>query len=96
MKRSMLLIAMSILLVLSFGCATKDYVKQQIEPLMDRISKLEAMNQETMKTAKECCEKAEAAASKLEGAAERAETAAKQAEVAAEKAKKSFEMQLKK
>jgi hypothetical protein len=36
------LLLMSLLLLFSFGCATKDYVRQQIEPLVERISKLEA------------------------------------------------------
>jgi hypothetical protein len=84
------------LLVMTSGCATKDYVKQQIEPLLDRISKSEAMAQdakntaeEAKKTAKECCEKAE-------GAANRAEAAARKAEMAAEKSTKSFELQQRK
>ena len=30
------------LLLFSFGCATKEYVKEQVDPLADRINKLEA------------------------------------------------------
>jgi DNA repair exonuclease SbcCD ATPase subunit len=41
MKKVVLLV-ISFLLLLSFGCATQEYVKQQIDPLIDRISKLEA------------------------------------------------------
>ena len=90
MKKSLsLLVTTGFLLVISSGCATKDYVKQQIEPLLDRISKAEAMAQDAKKTAEECCEKSE-------GAANRAEEAAKKAEAAAEKAKKSFELQQRK
>ncbi len=90
MKRSLsLLVTMGFLLVISSGCATRDYVRQQIEPLLDRVSKAEAMAQEAKKTAEECCEKSE-------GAANRAEEAAKKAEAAAEKAKKSFELQQRK
>ncbi len=83
MKKSLsLLLTMFFLFVLSSGCATRDYVKQQVEPMLDRISKLEAQS-------KECCEKAE-------GAAKRAEAAAKKAETAAEKSSKSFELQQRK
>ena len=41
MKKVVLLV-LSLSLLFSFGCATKDYVKQQIDPLIDRISRLEA------------------------------------------------------
>ena len=63
--------------MLSLGCATKDYVRQQIDPLVDRISKIEAMD---------CCNKAEAAARRAEAAAERSENAAM-------KCGKAFELQ---
>lgn len=104
MKRSLLfLVTIGFLLVLSSGCATKDYVKQQMEPLLDRTSKTEATAQDAKKTAEdakriaeeakrtaeECCEKAESAAN-------RAEAAARKAEMAAEKSTKSFELQQRK
>jgi outer membrane murein-binding lipoprotein Lpp len=41
-KRVTLLFVLSFLLLVQFGCATKEYVKQQIDPLIDRISRLEA------------------------------------------------------
>jgi len=96
MRKSLaLLVSLSILLVFSYGCATKDYVKQQIDPLVDRISKLEA----GMQSLKDCCTKADAAAARAEAAAKAAEAAAKAAEAAAkksqvgaEKATKSFEL----
>lgn len=90
---------------MSYGCAPKDYVRQQVEPLENRISKLEAAQKncasqadvdqakrdaaEALKTVKDCCNKGEAAA-------ERAEAAAKKAEAAAKKAEKAFELQQKK
>ena len=82
MRKSLaLLLTLSVLLVFSYGCASKDYVKQQMDPLVDRISKLEA----TAQSLKDCCAKADAAAAK-------AEAAAKKAQVGAEKATKSFEL----
>ncbi|HMK49039.1 MAG TPA: hypothetical protein VK435_03215 [Thermodesulfovibrionales bacterium] len=65
MKRTVPLIGL-LLMTLSIGCASRDYVQQQIEPLVDRISKLEA---------KECCERAEKAAQRAEKAAKRSEKA---------------------
>jgi hypothetical protein len=56
------LLAISLSMLLSFGCASRDYVRQQIEPLVDRISKLEAEN---------CCKKAEEAARRCERAAKK-------------------------
>lgn len=94
-KSFAMLLALSILSVFSYGCATKDYVKQQIDPLVDRISKLET----SVQGLKECCAKADAAAAKAEAAAKAAEAsakaaeaAAKKAQVGAEKATKSFEL----
>jgi hypothetical protein len=84
-KVILLLGAFTILLFFSYGCATKDYVKQQVDPLVDRISKLEAASQGM----KECCENANAAAA-------RAESAAKRAQAAAEKSTKAFELQQRK
>jgi len=43
MKKSLLLLlCLCVMFVMASGCATKEYVKQQIDPLVDRISKLEA------------------------------------------------------
>ena len=70
MKRSFaLMILTGLLMVFSSGCTNKDYVRQQIEPLVD-ISKLEAAQ-----SAPDCCTKAEAAAERAEKAAKRAEKA---------------------
>ncbi|MDI6800488.1 MAG: hypothetical protein QMD01_00305, partial [Thermodesulfovibrionales bacterium] len=41
MKKTVMF-ALALLFIFSFGCATQDYVKQQVDPLVDRISKLEA------------------------------------------------------
>ncbi len=93
MKKSLYLLAtLVILTVSSYGCASKEYVKQQIEPLVDRISKLEA----DMQSLKDCCGKADAAAERAEAAAKEAQAAAKKAEAAADKSSKSFELQQKK
>jgi uncharacterized protein HemX len=93
MKRCISLFSMlAIVIVLSYGCASKEYVKQQVDPLVDRISKLEA----TTQALKECCGKADAAAQRADAAAQRAEAAAKKAEAAADKSTKSFELQQKK
>ena len=40
--RKLLLSAVVLLFLFSMGCASKDYVRQQMDPLVDRISKLEA------------------------------------------------------
>jgi cell fate (sporulation/competence/biofilm development) regulator YmcA (YheA/YmcA/DUF963 family) len=42
---------------LSAGCASREYVQQQLDPLAERISRLEE---------RDCCEKAEAAARRAE------------------------------
>ncbi len=39
MRRTLVLAFVTVLI--AFGCASQDYVKQQINPLVDRISKLE-------------------------------------------------------
>ena len=93
--KKILLLATAALFLLSFGCATRDYSTQQVEPLVDRVSKLEQEHQTLMKKVQECCDK-EVQTKKLEEAADRTEAAAKKSEAAAEKSKKSFEMQLKK
>jgi hypothetical protein len=108
-KVFLLALVLVILFLFSTGCATRDYVRQQMEPLVERISKLETqcssrgpsqgaveaekLAQEAMKTAKDCCGKGEAAAERAEAAAERAEAAAKKAAAAAETSKKAFELQ---
>jgi hypothetical protein len=70
-KRSLaLMILTGLLLVFSSGCTNKDYVRQQIEPLVDRINKLEAAQ-----STPDCCKKAEAAAERAEKAANKAEKA---------------------
>jgi outer membrane murein-binding lipoprotein Lpp len=65
MKRA-ILPAFLLMSLLVAGCATRDYVKQQMEPLVARISKLEAEN---------CCKKAEQASKRCERAAKRCEKA---------------------
>ena len=84
MRKGGTLIILSLFLTVSLGCATRDYVRQQIDPLVDRISKLEAMD---------CCDKADAAAQRAEDAADRADRAAQRAENASQKAGKAFELQ---
>ncbi len=97
MKKSLsLLVTMGFLLVLSSGCATRDYVRQQMEPIVDRLSKLEAQSKECCENAKKCCDNAKECCENAEGAAKRAEAAAKRAETAAEKSTKSFELQQRK
>ncbi len=93
MKRSLsLVVTMGFLLVLSSGCATREYVRQQIEPILDRLSKVETC----CENAKKCCEESKKCCVDSEGAAKRAEAAAKKAEAAAEKCTKSFELQQRK
>ena len=65
MEKSILLV-LPLMLLLFFGCATRDYVRQQMEPLVDRISKLEAEN---------CCKKAEEASKRCERVAKKCEKA---------------------
>ena len=84
MRKGIIVMVFSLLLATSLGCASRDYVRQQIDPLVDRISKLEAMD---------CCNKADAAAQRAEAAAQRAEGAAQRAENASQKAGKAFELQ---
>ena len=84
MKKGCVAAILFLFLMVSLGCASRDYVRQQIDPLVDRISKLEAMD---------CCDKADAAAQRAEDAAERAENAAQRAENASKKAGKAFEFQ---
>jgi len=78
MKKVVLFIA-SLSLLLSVGCASRDYVHQQMEPLVERISKLEDCCART----KECCEKVKASVKDADEAAKRCE----------KKCEKSFELQ---
>ena len=84
MRKGVCVLVFLLLSTVSFGCASRDYVRQQIDPLVDRISKLEAMD---------CCNKADAAARRAEDAAQRAENAAQRAEKASHVAGKAFELQ---
>jgi hypothetical protein len=81
MKKAALSI-LSLSLLLSFGCASKDYVRQQMEPLVERVSKLEAKG-DCCEKAKECCEQAKAGLKEEQEAAKRCE----------KKCEKSFELQ---
>jgi len=65
MKRLVLPIFLLLSMLLA-GCATQEYVRQQMQPLADRISKIEAAN---------CCEKAEEASQKCENVAKKCEKA---------------------
>jgi outer membrane murein-binding lipoprotein Lpp len=56
--KKVILAMCSVSLLLSVGCASKDYVRQQVEPLVERISKLEAQG--------DCCDQAKEAARKCE------------------------------
>src|SRR5208283_2904993 len=56
MKKAVLIV-ITVLFLFSFGCATKDYVKQQIDPLIDRISKLETRVSALEAKVAECCGK---------------------------------------
>ena len=92
MKRAYFLLVTLGMVIGSYGCASKDYVRQQVDPLADRISRLEAATQ----SLKDCCGKAEAAAARAESVAKDAQAAAKDARFSAEKATKSFELHQKK
>ena len=41
-----------LMLVFSVGCASKDYVRQQIEPLQDKINKCQACCEQNQKAIK--------------------------------------------
>ena len=49
MKRMILVVLM---LAFSVGCASKDYVRQQIEPLQDKINKAQACSEQNQKAIK--------------------------------------------
>ena len=66
MKKSIvLLVLLSFLLVMSYGCATKEYVKEQID----------ALSAECCGKSEAAAERAEAAAKKTEAAAKKSEKA---------------------
>jgi hypothetical protein len=86
-------------LVLLFGCATKDYVRDQTDELWQEIAaakqeaaEAKARAQDAIDTAKECSDKSDMAMQKADAAAERAEHAAEKAESAAAKCSKSFKL----
>ncbi len=83
------MLVLTILLALSYGCATQDYVKQQIEPLSKRISKLDAELEHAGREAA----KTRAMAQEAAKSAQRAEAIAERAEAAAKKTSKAFELQ---
>jgi ElaB/YqjD/DUF883 family membrane-anchored ribosome-binding protein len=93
--------ALIVLFLFSAGCASRDYVRQQIEPLVERISKIEAkvssmgpcQAEEARKDAadakslaQEALKTAQDCCGKADAAAKRAEDAANRAEDAAKKA----------
>ncbi|MGO9611771.1 MAG: hypothetical protein ACLPX5_01885 [Dissulfurispiraceae bacterium] len=86
MKR-VIFVVMAALFIFLLGCASKDYVKQQNDPLIDRMSKLEA---------NQCsCQAATIDPSYLkraEDAAKRSEDAERMSEAAAMKCQKAFEL----
>jgi len=97
-------LAMSLLyLVLFSGCATENYVKQQMAQLMPEIeaAKQDAreakdLAQEAMTAASECGENSEIAMKRADAAAIRASDAAEKAETAAKKCVKTFNLLQKK
>jgi ElaB/YqjD/DUF883 family membrane-anchored ribosome-binding protein len=96
---------LALVLVISFlfsaGCATRDYVRQQMEPLVERISRLETQCSslgpsqgkeakgnaaEAETLAQEAMKTAKDCCGKAEAAADRADAAADRADAAAKKA----------
>jgi methyl-accepting chemotaxis protein len=90
MKKLFVALVAGLFLAFSSGCATHSTVAKQIEPLEERVSKLErtsaAALDEAVKKASEAAARAEDAAKKAEEAAGRADAAAKKAEEAASQA----------
>jgi hypothetical protein len=70
MRKFILVGTLSTLLAFSYGCATKEYVKQQVE--------------EALKASNERCMKAEAAAERAEAAAKQAQSSAEKTKKAFE------------
>jgi len=105
-KSIVLMILLSFALIISYGCASKGYVKQQTDPLVDRINKLEASagqqgDRITKVEASSSASQADAAEAlrtardcqtKGDIAADKAEAAARRSEAAARKAEKAFEL----
>jgi membrane protein involved in colicin uptake len=100
-KVFLLALVLVILFLFSAGCATRDYVRQQMEPLVERISRLEtqcssrgsSQDEEARKDAaeakilaQEAMKTAKDCCGKADAAADRAEAAANRAEAAAKKA----------
>jgi ElaB/YqjD/DUF883 family membrane-anchored ribosome-binding protein len=86
--------ALIVLFLFSAGCATRDYVRQQIEPLVERISKLEAkvssmgpsQAEDARKDAADAKAMAQKAMKTAEDCCDKADAAAKRAETAADRA----------
>jgi len=73
MKKSMVfMLLMSLVLVISYGCASKDYVRQQTDPLADRISRLEAASRDSSTQLGERVTKLEAGCSAAKAEADKA------------------------
>ena len=95
------------LAVVGTGCgASEQYVKQQVDPVSDRLSKVEATLGDLQKQSsaqaadiqsiKASLADAKASAAAAQAAADRAEAAAKAAEAASTKSTKAFKLQQKK
>lgn len=96
------MLGLAVLAMLAVGCATSGSVKEQIAPLSDRLSnveakladldkKVDAQAGEAQGTRKDLADST-AAAQKAQQAAKDAENAANRAEDAAGKAAKAFEL----
>jgi methyl-accepting chemotaxis protein len=89
-KKLFVALVAGLFMAFSSGCATHATVAKQIEPLEERVSKLEktsaAALEEAVKKVAEAAARAEDAAKKAEDAAGRSDAAAKKAEEASSKA----------
>ncbi len=84
------------------GCATEGYVKQQVDPLADRVTALEKAQASTnskldaqqaqIAALKQNAADATAASARADQAAKEAAAAAERAEAAAQKSTKAFEL----
>ncbi|OPY84619.1 MAG: hypothetical protein A4E72_02166 [Syntrophus sp. PtaU1.Bin208] len=80
MKKSIvLMMLLSLALIISYGCASKDYVKQQIDPLVDRINKLEASSSSNASQVGDRLNKLEASSKTAQADAEKAKKDAAEA-----------------
>lgn len=99
------ILGIAIFALVSIGCATNSSVKQQIDPLSERLAAVEARNSAMEAKLAELSRKAdtqagetarvalvEDTAEKAQQAAADAEAAAARAETAADKAAKAFEL----